>query len=76
MYNYRKEGATPVPNQAAADEAIRAAQAAVEAIHGLGFGGNKPHIEGGQSTLTTMTDVKAALCFQITNLTQHIRTAC
>ena len=62
MYNYRKEGATPVPNQATADEAVRAAQAAAEAIHGLGAGGNKLNIEGGQSILA---DVKAALCLYI-----------
>lgn len=42
VYNYRKEGAAPVPNQAAAQEAVRAQQAAAQAIHGLGAGGNKP----------------------------------
>lgn len=41
LYNYRKEGATPVPNQAAADEVIAAQKAEKDAIQGLGPGGNK-----------------------------------
>ena len=42
VYNYRKEGATPVPNQAAADEVVAAHKAEKDAIGGLGAGGNKP----------------------------------
>ena len=46
IYNYRKEGATPVPNQAAAEEAVQAQRAATKELHGLGAGGNKPAPKG------------------------------
>lgn len=41
VYNYRKEGATPVPNQAAAEEVVAAQKAEKDAVQGLGAGGNK-----------------------------------
>lgn len=46
VYNYRKEGATPVPNQAAAEEVVAAQNADKAAIHGLGVGGNKANGKG------------------------------
>ena len=48
IYNHRKEGATPVPNQEAAEQLIRTSQ---DEIHGLGQGGNKALQDPSPSTL-------------------------
>lgn len=42
VYNYKKPGAVEVEGQAGAQAALKAAQQAAEAIHGLGPGGNVP----------------------------------
>ena len=42
VYNYRKEGASPAPNQAAADELVAMQKAEKDGIQGLAAGGNKP----------------------------------
>eukprot|EP00877_Chromochloris_zofingiensis_P004569 jgi/Chrzof1/14112/Cz08g25160.t1 len=42
VYNYTKPGAQEVQGQQGAQQAVRAAQQAAEAIHGLGPGGNVP----------------------------------
>ena len=41
VYNYRKEGASPAPNQVAADELVAMQKAEQDSLHGLGAGGNK-----------------------------------
>ena len=41
VYNYRKEGASPAPNQAAADELVAMQKAEADSIQGLGAGGNR-----------------------------------
>jgi activating signal cointegrator complex subunit 2 len=45
IYNYAKEGAQLVHSRAEADAALEAARQAAMAIHGLGPGGNKAHLQ-------------------------------
>ena len=62
VYNYRKEGATPVPNEAAAEEVIAAER---DAIQGLGAGGNKFRGEESASTQWNLSgQVKALHAFK------------
>lgn len=64
VYNYRKEGATPAPNQAAAEETVLLQKAERDALEGLGPGGNK----GNSSGKLTFTDMKSCQLYDLLHI--------